>query len=328
MNTKMNNNEKIAVIIAAYNIENRIEKCIQSVQKQTYSNWRIYVVDDGSTDKTSFLLDKVASEDTRIQVSHVSNGGKWRAHRIAIDSVKECEYVIFLDSDDELIDKNLFELCIKEFTNDEVDIVSFDYMRNGKVGFGIEERVCLSDNKEKIKNMLNRRIMDGNVCGALYRFSVVKNNYSIMNFNHEDYKNKFDFIRSANKIIILPVLGFLYYKNADSLTQRNITEKDGYYYLHAKVFIEKILLEYPDLGEECNYFVGSILLWTSEKLVQNRKNRKLQIYQPTMKEFRRYVCGHKFKNKYFTLEDRIKICLISLGMYRMVYKIYTKIRDI
>lgn len=313
----MNYHDRIAVIVAAYNIENRIEKCIASVQMQTYSNWVLYVVDDGSTDNTGILLDKIAQTDTRIQVMHIANSGKWKAHRMAIDAVNACEYIMFLDSDDELINKNLFQICLKEFLDEGVDIVSFNYVRNGKKCFEIKRKLYLCEKKEKVKNMLTGNIMDGNICCACYRYNIVQSNYKIMPYNHEDYRNKYDFITNANKIVILPITGYFYYMNADSITHRRITDRDGYYYINAEKFSNNILLEYSDLEDECNYFVGSILIWLVRKLQQDKENERLRIYRPIMKAFWSYFRRRIFiNNHYFSLENKIVVCLIRFNLYR------------
>ena len=68
-------NKKISVIVPAYNVEKYIEKCINSIIKQSYKNIEVIVVDDGSTDKTSKICDKIAKADNRIVVIHQQNQG-------------------------------------------------------------------------------------------------------------------------------------------------------------------------------------------------------------------------------------------------------------
>ena len=90
----------IAVIIAAYNAEAYIERCIRSVQNQTYGNWKVYVVDDGSTDNTLKILERIVRNEERVCAVHTENNGVFAARRTAIDLVENCEYLTFLDSDD------------------------------------------------------------------------------------------------------------------------------------------------------------------------------------------------------------------------------------
>lgn len=92
-------NEKISVVVPAYNIVDEIEQCISSLRKQTYENLEVIIVDDGSTDGTSMLIDKLALSDSRIKVIHKPNGGVTRAR---LDGVKNAtgEWIGFVDGDD------------------------------------------------------------------------------------------------------------------------------------------------------------------------------------------------------------------------------------
>ena len=71
----MKTNEKISVVVPVYNVEKYIKKCINSLINQTYSNLEIILVDDGSTDNSGFLCDKLSNIDNRIKVFHKKNGG-------------------------------------------------------------------------------------------------------------------------------------------------------------------------------------------------------------------------------------------------------------
>ena len=89
----------ISVIVAVYNIEAYLEKCVRSIREQTYRNLQIILVDDGSTDGCPGLCDRLAGEDDRIQVIHKENGGAPSARNTAIEIAKG-EYMYFMDSDD------------------------------------------------------------------------------------------------------------------------------------------------------------------------------------------------------------------------------------
>ena len=67
--------KKVSIIVPAYNCINSLEHCIRSIQLQTYTDFELILVDDGSTDGSNALCDKLATEDARIRVIHKSNGG-------------------------------------------------------------------------------------------------------------------------------------------------------------------------------------------------------------------------------------------------------------
>ena len=99
MGRSMNNLPLITVIIPIYNIMEWLPRCVHSVTAQTYGNLEILLVDDGSTDGTGELCDRLATEDERIRVFHKENGGSSSARNYGLDRARG-QYVGFVDSDD------------------------------------------------------------------------------------------------------------------------------------------------------------------------------------------------------------------------------------
>lgn len=95
----MANDPFVSVVIPAYNVENYIEECIKSICDQTYMNLQICVVDDGSTDNTGMICDRLASEDQRITVIHQPNQGVVAARAAGVSRAKG-KYISFVDGDD------------------------------------------------------------------------------------------------------------------------------------------------------------------------------------------------------------------------------------
>ena len=89
----------ITVIVPVYNCEKFIGKCIESVQRQTYNDWFLILVDDGSPDNAGAICDQYAKEDEHIKVLHLLNGGPGKARNNGIQHCKT-RWFTFLDSDD------------------------------------------------------------------------------------------------------------------------------------------------------------------------------------------------------------------------------------
>lgn len=89
----------ISVIVPIYNVEKYLERCIQSIRNQSYSNLEIILVDDGSTDSSGVLADKFQKRDERIKVIHKNNGGLSDARNVGMKAANG-EYLCFIDSDD------------------------------------------------------------------------------------------------------------------------------------------------------------------------------------------------------------------------------------
>ena len=98
----------ISVIVPVYNVEDYLDRCINSIINQTYKNLEIILVDDGSTDSSGRKCDDFALKDDRIKVLHKENGGVSSARNAGLD-VATGDYIGFVDSDD-TIESNMYEL--------------------------------------------------------------------------------------------------------------------------------------------------------------------------------------------------------------------------
>jgi glycosyltransferase involved in cell wall biosynthesis len=112
----------ISVVIPAYNRADKITLAVKSVQKQTYPNWEIIVSDDGSTDNTGAVVEKLMMEDARIRlIQHQTNGGAQAARNAGIKAAKG-EWIAFLDSDDQLLPDSL-KLRLDVARREQVSVV-------------------------------------------------------------------------------------------------------------------------------------------------------------------------------------------------------------
>lgn len=91
--------ELVSVIIPVYKVEKYLERCVESVQKQTFQNLEIILVDDGSPDLCGAMCDEMAKTDPRIKVIHKNNGGLSDARNVGIEMASG-NYIVFVDSDD------------------------------------------------------------------------------------------------------------------------------------------------------------------------------------------------------------------------------------
>lgn len=120
---------KISVIVPVYNTVNYLERCVDSIRRQTWRNLEIIIVDDGSTDNSGALAEKIAMVDKRVRVFHKENGGSSSARNLGISQAKG-DYIGFVDSDD-YIEPEMYErllavalsekLLIVQTSRDEID---------------------------------------------------------------------------------------------------------------------------------------------------------------------------------------------------------------
>ena len=112
---------RISVIVPVYRVEPYLDRCVQSIVEQTYSNLEIILVNDGSTDGTGRLCDELAGKDVRIRVFHKENGGSSSARNLGISHAKGA-YLAFIDSDD-YASPEMFERLVEGMQKSGAEIV-------------------------------------------------------------------------------------------------------------------------------------------------------------------------------------------------------------
>ena len=139
----MQGNEiQFSILVPVYNVEKYLEDCIQSVLKQTYSNYELILVDDGSKDNSGIICDKYAGIYSNIKAFHKANRGLIHTRRFALRKAAG-EYIVMLDSDD-LLEANTLEVLAGTISKHDCDCVFFNRKQliNGKIvraSYHIEE---------------------------------------------------------------------------------------------------------------------------------------------------------------------------------------------
>ena len=132
----------IGVIVPVYKVEKYIAECIDSILAQTYTNFRLILVDDGTPDNAGNICDEYAKKDSRITVIHQENKGVTRARARGVEETNDCEFITFVDSDDTIITTYLE--ILKNAINEDTDIVISDFhtifTENTEIPIDVRER--------------------------------------------------------------------------------------------------------------------------------------------------------------------------------------------
>ena len=126
----MRQSSKISVIVPVYKAEKFLHRCVDSILSQTFKDFELLLVDDGSPDGSGAICDEYAKTDDRVRVFHIPNGGANRAREWGVNKACNSEYITFVDSDDTLPPTALQDLYV--LTNNKYDIVIGSYDRNPK----------------------------------------------------------------------------------------------------------------------------------------------------------------------------------------------------
>ena len=128
----------ISVIVPVYNVEPYLRECIESILGQTYRDFELILVNDGSTDDSGTICDEYAAQDTRIRVLHQKNSGVSVARNVGLDSVQG-EYIAFVDSDDR-VSKDYLAYLNDLIQIECADIACCDFLQNHPIEFSDIEK--------------------------------------------------------------------------------------------------------------------------------------------------------------------------------------------
>ncbi len=170
----MNNRPLLSIIVPVYNAEPYLKDSIGSILAQTYDNFEIVMVDDGSTDGSFALCEKMAAEDTRIRVFHKPNGGVASARNFGLDNI-EGDYIGWVDSDD-IISPIMYETMMSLATEHSADIVQCFHTRDTDklvTQFSEELKPEILNTVESLKRMYRSHYTNSlSLCTKVYKREV------------------------------------------------------------------------------------------------------------------------------------------------------------
>lgn len=164
----------VSVIIPMYNVEDYIEKCIDSIERQTYSNIEIVLVDDGSTDNTYEIAKKISEKYENITITHQNNGGQAKARNLGL-SLSHGYYISFIDSDD-FIEENMIETLVTMCEVNQLDIAECCYDDVFEDGKRIGNKYYVDIDEAKVyegKDFYNCRV-SLSPCDKIYKMEYLK----------------------------------------------------------------------------------------------------------------------------------------------------------
>ena len=204
----------ISIVVPVYKVEAYLHRCVDSVLAQTYPNWELILVDDGSPDNCPQICDEYAEMDYRIKVIHKANGGLSSARNAALDIAKG-DFITFLDSDDYLHQDTLSDI-IKIVFEEDIDIVQFSFVRgNSNIFPAIEKNVQkeLYDNHTIFYSNIQKIIL----CGKLYRRSIWDGVRMPIGKINEDDATTWKLYYRSRKIVYVNIPYYYYRVNPTSI---------------------------------------------------------------------------------------------------------------
>jgi glycosyltransferase involved in cell wall biosynthesis len=214
--------ELISVIIPVYNVEGYLEKCIDSVRRQTYGELQIILVDDGSTDGSGKLCDTAAKEDGRIEVVHKTNGGLSSARNAGLEKAKG-RYICFPDSDDWLAPcfvESLYRIAKEK--DADIAVCGFKRVKDeneaGLCGAESAEMVTEYDNYHAVKEVIEEKNIKSVVWNKLYASYLFENSRFSEGRTHEDEFITYKLLWESKKVAETDRVLYYYRVRDNSIT--------------------------------------------------------------------------------------------------------------
>ena len=267
----------VSIIVAIFNAEKYLSRCLKSLANQTYKNLDIILVDDGSTDNSGILCDAFASRDARFRVIHKTNGGVSSARQTGLNSARG-EYVIHADPDD-WVEKEWIESLIKHILEKNVDIAMCDYFIEQQSGTFIKQTTPTSLMREDLLCDL----LIGRIWGSLWNKLIKKTCF-------EQYRISF-------------VPNMSLWEDSYVITKL-IYEGASFSYLHLPLYHydcssnENSIVRNPDL---CHIYSMKIYIDDFEKVLKNKKYEEGFYYKKFLLKRRCFRTGKMNKDVFISL---------------------------
>lgn len=267
---------KISVVIPVYNSEKYIRRCVDSVLAQTYQEWELVLVDDGSTDNSLSILQEYESKDERIKVIHQNNAGPGIARNIGIQYVSG-DYIVFIDSDD-IIKKDYFNLLSKK--TEDVVFIDIDQVDEN---YNMIKREYMSDfqklsKDDFLRSQMTGKIPWGGVRKAL-RTELLKKN-QIMFSTHkigEEAIYSFMLLWKAKTFSFIRGSVYQYVNRVGSQSDLGLTDPWGNVAVALKEKVKDLGL-YDEYADTINAFILTAAIVSLDKLASmyNRKQYRIK----------------------------------------------------
>jgi len=202
----------VSVIMPVYNSKEYLENTVECMRKQTYKNFELILIDDGSNDGSSETCDRLAKKDSRILVIHKSNGGICNARNVGLSAAKG-DYIAFCDNDD-LVDPKFLEVPLHAALEEQAEIVRFRrrhelFIKGRSIGGTYpvyKKKVIRNDQWSDYLEVVNA--CGYGVWAGLYKRSFIENNQiqfdERIRFGYEDHIFITDICGLAERIVLIP----------------------------------------------------------------------------------------------------------------------------
>lgn len=282
-------NPLISVIVPIYRIEKYLPACLKSLIAQSFTNFELILVNDGSPDKCGSICDGFAKNDTRIKVIHKTNGGLLSARKAGLESARGT-YISFVDGDD-WVDPYYLDTLVGLVRTNDADLIITGHFRefDGKIETIKPKNPGIYDGAKIENEILPKAIYSGDFCNhgistyvwnKLFKKDLLLKvlpkvpNEIIMG---EDAAITYCYLAQSSKVVISTIPLYYYRQRHDSIVKSIENPEKEYYRLslllnYLKINLEEVLPKY-NLEKQLTYYLYSQILIRSGGLIFSKKGQ-------------------------------------------------------
>ncbi|TFU59565.1 glycosyltransferase [Gemella sp. WT2a] len=324
MRSNIMNKALISVIIPVYNVKDYLEDSVKSVRNQTLKNIEIILVDDGSTDGSSELCDRLANEDARIKVIHKENGGVSDARNVGMEG-SNAEYIGFVDSDD-FIEPNMYEILYREIEDSKADLAYCDYQNveniTDKPKYSEKKEKFVYSGEEIIKNVLYSNNITMHLWTKLYKKEIALKHKFPVGKTYEDAFFTIPYFLDCKKAVEIRQPLYRYVKRQGSIVNSPYTKSD-LAVLEAHKINYNLLKNNPKFLEGAEYRLYWSNFYILDRMLKTDNFDDLENKEKVIKFLKgRYI--DILKNKY--VKNPRKLAMTMLMINENLYKLLLKLK--
>lgn len=309
---------KVSVIVPVYNVKNYLDRCVDSIIAQSIKEIEIILVDDGSSDGSGELCEKIAEKDSRIRVIHQKNQGLGPARNSGLD-IARGQYVSFIDSDD-WIEPDTYEILLKCIVDNDCQIATCGRKIVNDDGC-IKRIYCDSSEKviygiDIVEHYLLQQDMNMSVCDKLFDRNLFANVRFPANYVSEDIVPTYKILKKIDKIVLSGKPLYNYYCRSGSLSRMDsFAHKRMGQLLYATEVSEDVKITYPKLIEQANYYKYDALISTWRSIIRSN-------YNGTERDFAKELIDKEkwsmFNNKHMHFKQKLYVFSMIIGFEKIV----------
>lgn len=315
----------IDVIIPVYNVENYIERCVNSLLNQTYMDYRILLIDDDSTDNSGKICNELAERNEKVIFYSIENKGIAAARNFGLQ-ISTADIITFVDSDD-FVDAKYLERLLKAMEKADADLLISgltDVWDSTQIKVPDENEIIETPKRgEVIRRIFAQEVIDVSPCAKLYKRKLFDNIKYPEGEIYEDMKVIIKLLEAADKIAVTSYSGYYYYQRSGSIMHSEMSRDRVTLMETMEKYVGYVKERYPEAADavkmryiRCGFHVMNRAMFASE-------------YKEYAMKLRETLCnnrGYILKSGNFKSHEKIAVILlgINVNLYKMMLGSYRK----